>query len=130
MPMEATRNDGGEGADIDVFELGLLVKEIREEAFNPQLVFFFAGDFMDQEIKKQQIVFKWALGVISIPMKDIFCLESQEEKIQLVQDEMREFISNQQLSNIEYYPFDNDWIEQQRFNWQMSIIPAANRKFD
>ena len=76
--MEATveRNNGKEEADIDVFELGLLVKEIREEAFNPQLVFFFAGDFMDDEIKKQQIVFKWALGVINIGMKDIFCLET------------------------------------------------------
>jgi len=78
LPMEATveRNNGKEEADIDVFELGLLVKEIREEAFNPQLVFFFAGDFMDDEIKKQQIVFKWALGVINIGMKDIFCLET------------------------------------------------------
>ena len=76
--MEATveRNNGKDEADIDVFELGLLVKEIREEAFNPQLVFFFAGDFMDDEIKKQQIVFKWALGVINIGMKDIFCLET------------------------------------------------------
>lgn len=76
--MEATveRSNGKDEADIDVFELGLLVKEIREEAFNPQLVFFFAGDFMDDEIKKQQIVFKWALGVINIGMKDIFCLET------------------------------------------------------
>ena len=38
----------GNGKEIEVYELGCLVKEIREEGFDPQLVFFFAGDFMDQ----------------------------------------------------------------------------------
>jgi hypothetical protein len=111
------RNNGNDECEIDVFEIGLLVKEIREEAFNPQLVFFFACYFMDDEIKKQQIVFKWGLGVINIAMKDIFCLETQEAKIDLVQDTIRDFILSQQLAQIEFYPFDNDWIEQQRFNW-------------
>jgi hypothetical protein len=36
-----------QGEETDIFELGVLVKEIREEAFNPEMVFFFAGDFMD-----------------------------------------------------------------------------------
>ena len=42
--MSAMRSQGEE---TDIFELGVLAKEIREEAFNPQLVFFFVGDFMD-----------------------------------------------------------------------------------
>ena len=44
-PMKAIN---GNGKEIEVFELGCLVKEIREEGFDPQIVFFFAGDFMDQ----------------------------------------------------------------------------------
>ena len=78
LPMEGTvkRNNGKDEADIDIFELGLLVKEIKEEAFKPKLVFFFFFFFMDDEIKKQQIVFKWGLGVIEILMEDIFCLET------------------------------------------------------
>lgn len=36
-----------QGEETEIFELGVLVKEIREEAFNPQMVFFFGGDFMD-----------------------------------------------------------------------------------
>lgn len=55
---------------------------------------------MDEEIKKQQIVFKWGLGVINIGMKDVFCLETQEAKIDLVQDTIRDFIRSQQLANI------------------------------
>ena len=38
-------NPGGE--EIEVFELGCLVKEIREEAFQPHICFYVAGDFMD-----------------------------------------------------------------------------------
>lgn len=33
--------------EIEVYELGCLVKEIREEAFHPFICFYFAGDFMD-----------------------------------------------------------------------------------
>ena len=45
------------GERAEIFDLGVLIKEIREDAFNPQLVFFFTGDFMDPQIKEQQIVF-------------------------------------------------------------------------
>ena len=42
---------------IDIYELGCLFKEIREEGFSPQLIFFFAGDFMEKSIKEKQIMF-------------------------------------------------------------------------
>jgi hypothetical protein len=57
------------GNEIEVYEIGCLIKEIREEAFNPQLVFFFCGDFMDQQIKDQQVAFKWAMNTVQIQMK-------------------------------------------------------------
>ena len=45
-------NPGGE--EIEVYELGCLAKDIREEAFYPYLCFYFAGDFMDPQIKAHQ----------------------------------------------------------------------------
>ena len=44
LPMEGIKPNGQK---TEIFEMGVLIKEIREEAFNPQMVFFFAGDFMD-----------------------------------------------------------------------------------
>ena len=41
------RVQNSQGEEIEIYELGLLIKEIREEAFNPQICVFFCGDFMD-----------------------------------------------------------------------------------
>ena len=68
------------GNEIEVYEMGCLIKEIREEGFNPQIIFFFCGDFMDQQIKEQQVIFKWAMNTVQISMKQIFDLEFNEEK--------------------------------------------------
>jgi len=48
IPARAVNSNNEE---VDIFELGCLVKEIREDAFNPHICFFFAGDFMDAQIK-------------------------------------------------------------------------------
>lgn len=68
------------GEKVEIFELGVLVKEIREEAFNPQLVFFFAGDFMDNQIKEQQFMFQWAMNTVLVGMKQLFEMESPQEQ--------------------------------------------------
>lgn len=31
---------------------------------------------------------------------------------------------------LNYFPFDDDWILNQRFNWEQNIQVATNRKFD
>ena len=58
------RTKNSNGNEIEVYEMGCLIKEIREEAFNPQIIFFFCGDFMDQQIKEQQVMFKWAMNTV------------------------------------------------------------------
>lgn len=68
-PLRVTVDDRQE---IEVYELGLLVKEIREENFEPYLVFFFCGDFMDRAIKDNQIVLNWAMSYVQIPIAEIF----------------------------------------------------------
>ena len=65
-PMQCFKANGDK---VEIFELGVLVKEIREEAFNPQLVFFFTGDFMDNQIKEQQFMFQWAMNAVLVGMK-------------------------------------------------------------
>lgn len=41
----------GEERKITIYDLGLLVKEIREEQFLSQLVFYYTGDFLPTETK-------------------------------------------------------------------------------
>ena len=53
-----------------------MVKEIREENFDPKLVFYFAGDFMDPTIKKYNMIMKWAMNYSTINMIDLFQLGS------------------------------------------------------
>lgn len=50
----ATLNSDGQ--KVPIFELGCLIKEIREEDFSPQICFFFAGDFMKRDVKQHQQV--------------------------------------------------------------------------
>jgi hypothetical protein len=60
------------GEEIEIYEMGILVKEIREEAFNPQICIFFCGDFMDPVVKEQQVMFKWAMNAAFISMRQLF----------------------------------------------------------
>jgi hypothetical protein len=39
-------------------------------------VFFFAGDFMDNQIKEQQFMFQWAMNTVLVGMKQLFEMES------------------------------------------------------
>ena len=64
------------GQEVPIYELGCLIKEIREENFDPKLVFYFAGDFMDPTIKKYNSVMKWAMNYTIIDMIDFFHLGS------------------------------------------------------
>ena len=57
------------GKETPVYELGVLVKAIRERSFNPYLVIFFAGDFMDQFIKENQVLMPWALATVDIDLR-------------------------------------------------------------
>lgn len=31
---------------------------------------------------------------------------------------------------LNYYPFNHEWFECQRFNWEQNIFVSCNRKFD
>lgn len=64
------RNSSDE--EVEIYELGCLVKEIREENYLPQIVFFFTGDFMDATIKKFQVTMKFAMNFAAIEMKQLF----------------------------------------------------------
>ena len=62
----------------------MLVKEIREEAFNPQICVFFCGDFMDPAIKENQVMLKWAMNTVFISMRQIFEFKTNDEKVEFV----------------------------------------------
>lgn len=100
------------GQEVPIYELGCLVKEIREENFDPKLVFYFAGDFMDPTIKKYNMIMKWAMNYSTINMIDLFQLGSQQEKMEFIHQKMSEIINSPVLDgHLNYFPFDNNFIE-------------------
>ena len=63
-------------------------------------------------------------------MRELFELETYEEKIDLIQTHIRAIVAkNQADGHLNYYPFDNQWIEKHKFNWEQQIEVSANRKF-
>lgn len=42
------------GDEVEMYELGIRVKECREEDFHPYLYFFIAGDFLPTSYKARQ----------------------------------------------------------------------------
>lgn len=100
----------GQKQKIDAFEFGIIVKETTGDLFNPQLLFFFCGDFMDNTIKEWQIMYKWALGHVSIDLTELFLMPTINEKVDFVQDSIKRYISSQTINQIQYYPFPAGWI--------------------
>jgi hypothetical protein len=35
-------------------------------------VFFYTGDFLNEEIKESQMIFKWSINYVLIPMVEFF----------------------------------------------------------
>ena len=68
--------------DLKIYELSLQFKEMREDNFRPNLVFFYAGDFLNEDFKRSQATFKWSINYIEVPMEDIFSQDFQEEGTQ------------------------------------------------
>lgn len=68
-PPEIVTNMNDE--QVEAFVLGVSVKEIREESFDPKLIVYVAGDFLDKDIKKEQFIHNWAWIRVSISLYDI-----------------------------------------------------------
>ena len=43
--------------ETKIYELGLHFKEIREEKFKPKMCFYYTGDFLNEDLKKDLIAF-------------------------------------------------------------------------
>lgn len=56
---------------VEAYVLGVGVKEIREESFDPKLIIYVAGDFLETEYKRGQFVHNWAWLRVSINLYDI-----------------------------------------------------------
>jgi hypothetical protein len=52
------------------------------------------------------------MNTVQVSMKQIFELESNEDKNDFVQEHIRACISSNQIDGyLNYYPFDNSWIQ-------------------
>ena len=69
------------GDNVEAFVLGVSVKEIREESFDPKLIVYVAGDFLEQEYKRNQLVHNWAWLRVSISLYDIASQKDMEQRV-------------------------------------------------
>jgi hypothetical protein len=81
-----------------IYELGCYFKEIREDKFKPKIYFYYTGDFLNEDLKKDQIAFQWSINFVEIPIEDIFSQHFIEEgtqaMINLVYERIYEQIKN------------------------------------
>jgi hypothetical protein len=76
-------------------------------------------------------MYKYAMNFVTIEMKEIFSYETNEEKYDFILEHIRNSIAEKEKNGyLNYYPFNNEWIDFQRFNWEQNINLATNRKFD
>jgi hypothetical protein len=103
----------GSHLPLQIYDLNLEVKEIREEQFYPQLVFTFAGDFLHPPVKKKEVFFKWAMNVVYISMFDLFNgYDDQESRIAFIHEQYLNAIQGTLQGTGDYYLFDSNLIEQ------------------
>ena len=76
-------------------------------------------------------MYKYAMNFVTIEMKEIFNYETNEEKCNFILEHIRNSIAEKEKHGyLNYYPFNNEWIDFQKFNWEQNIDLATNRKFD
>lgn len=129
------RAQNSAGQEVDIYELGCLVQEIKEESFEPKICIYFAGDFMAPEVKEKQKIFKWAMNYISLPMKTLFDMGAAgggcpENQLDLIQTSIKSTVGSPlERGCLNYYPFRDDLIKHQKFNWEQNIQVATCRNF-
>ena len=122
--------------DLKIYELSLQFKEMREDNFRPNLVFFYAGDFLNEDFKRSQATFKWSINYIEVPMEDIFSQDFQEEGTQSMLNLIYERIHSKNeglrfnYQNQDCFTFDPSMILGQRFSWEQCLELKVNRAFD
>ena len=57
-------------------------------------------------------------------------MESPDEQQDLIETHIRAVVAKPQIDGyLNYYPFDEGWIMQHKFNWEQNIVVSSNRKF-
>ena len=67
---------------------------------------------------------------VVISTQELFKLETQSQKDQLVQAKIFDKINSLSIANADFYPFDSHWIMDQKFCWEVNIQISVSRKFD
>lgn len=52
--------------NIELFELGLIVEETVKRGFETKLNFLVTGDYLPDDIKEKNLIFKWGLCQVNI----------------------------------------------------------------
>ena len=98
LPLEAekevsTERNKNNSETIQLYELGLILEESNtfKKGFETKLNFFVTGDFLSEEIKNKNMIFKWGLCQCSIDLKGlIYNFKTPEEREEEINKQLRE----------------------------------------
>ena len=116
--------------DVEVYELGLRIKEIRENDFESKIFFFMCGNLWEKEVRSQYLLYKWCLMNIEMDLEDLMALGSGESINQYINDQIQKNIPGGEYEErINFFLFDSNWILNDYFNWENNISLSTNRNF-
>ena len=118
------------GETVEVYELGLRIKEIRELDFDSRIFFFMCGDLWENDIRQQQVFHKWCLMNIEMELDELMALGTSENINAYINEEIAKNIpGGQHEQRINFFLFDSNWIVKDYFNWENNISLSTNRNF-
>jgi len=116
--------------NVEVYELGLRIKEIRENDFESKIFFFMCGNLWEKEVRSQYLLYKWCLMNIEMDLEDLMALGSGESINQYINDQIQKNIPGGEYEErINFFLFDSNWILNDYFNWENNISLSTNRNF-
>ena len=70
---------------VEIYELGMMIQQIRDNDYRPEFYFFLVGDFWDEAFKKSSPYYQWCLIYLKIDMEELFSHGTQGEKMRWLQ---------------------------------------------
>lgn len=105
---------GRNGQYSTIYQLDMIVKELRIENFRTKIMMFYAGDILNKEEKERicDTSWNWGMGFISVALDELLKLPNQKTMDLAIKDAISKNIletSESHLTN--NYPFNPDWIQ-------------------
>ena len=71
----------------------------------------FCGDYLNEEVKEDQTIYKWAMNDICIPLFELFEVETKQQQIDFIHSAFVQTMEQAHKSKFgDFYLFDHNMI--------------------